>query len=254
MQISVLGSGSKGNSIFLKAGDTRLLFDMGLSCMQTRKRLENIGEDLNSIDAVFISHEHSDHIKGLETLQRQYSIPVLLTKETYEATRFKLFKAHFFRHDQKLHLNGVTIQPIKTSHDSRDSCGFFITSKKSRFGIFTDLGFVSDPIAGVLGKLDGVAIETNHDIDMLLNGSYPYSLKQRIMGNSGHLSNIDAALAVKEQASRRLKKVFLAHLSDNNNTPELAMNTFRKITSKNISLSFDTIMTDQDRETDLIRI
>lgn len=248
MQVSVLGSGSKGNCVFVRADDTRLLFDAGFSRKQIRERLESIGENLEDIDAIFVSHEHSDHVRGLTQLSK--AIPVYLSEGTYHASSTEIQNHIFFTHHDKIRIGDITVEPIPTDHDAADPSGFVIRNCTKNVGIFTDLGVVTDQICTLIDSLDLMVLECNYDMDMLLNGPYPYPLKQRILGQEGHLSNADAALLVKEHAGPRLKHVFLAHLSEKNNEPRLAMDTFKKVVGNKINC----YLTNQKKATEKIKI
>ncbi|MBN2422605.1 MBL fold metallo-hydrolase [Candidatus Woesearchaeota archaeon] len=253
MELSVLASGSGGNSTFIGSKNTQILFDAGLSCRQIERRLSSIGKSIDEVDAIFVSHEHIDHIRGLDVLQRKHDIPVYANKETYENSSISSDNINFFKINEQINLNGFKIQALKTSHDAANPCGFMVNHGDRNLGIFTDLGCITENIRSVVNRLDAIVLEANHDIDMLLKGPYPYYLKQRILSNEGHLSNIDAGLCLKENATRRLKTVFLAHLSRNNNTPELAYSTFTTIVNQS-RLRLNTILTDQFKATELIKV
>jgi phosphoribosyl 1,2-cyclic phosphodiesterase len=244
MQISVLASGSSGNCVFLESKDTAILVDAGLSSRRIAKLLGNIGKELSEIDGLFITHEHTDHTRGAERLGK--SIPVFISRKTYSQANLEL-KARFFGKDQIL-LNDLRITPVPLSHDAVDPHGFKISDGRANVGILTDFGKADALIKNTVNTADCLVLEANHDVDMLLKGPYPYPLKQRILGDKGHLSNIDAGLLVREHASDRLKKVFLAHLSRQNNTEEKAHDTFKRLSSCN------AIMTKQDENTELIRL
>ncbi len=252
MEICVLGSGSKGNCTYVREGDTRIIVDAGLSCLQIKKRLHSIGRDIDDIDAVLVTHEHTDHVKGLTTFSKKHDVPVYINRACLDNSDIRLNHIMPFDETSRLRIGCFDIEPVRTSHDSAFSCGFVITNGLN-LGIFTDLGEIPQDLKRWLPDLDCAVMEANHDVDMLINGPYPYPLKQRIMGREGHLSNIDSALAVAEYASDRLKKVFLAHLSENNNRPELAEKAYRSIFAKE-NQKARHILTWQDRPTRLVCI
>jgi phosphoribosyl 1,2-cyclic phosphodiesterase len=252
MEISVLASGSSGNSVFLQGKNTSFLVDAGISRRETLKRLSGIGKEEKDIDAIFLTHEHVDHIKGLLRLSK--NIPVYLNKNTYHALPFSLANAEIFENGTEFSFNGIGITPISTSHDAIDPCGFRVQEGDNVIGIFTDFGRPNDAIRNVLQEADAMVLETNHDVDMLINGPYPYHLKQRILGDRGHLSNLDAGLLVKENGTGKLREVFLSHISKNNNTDDLAFDTFNSLAKQNKECRVNSILTSQDKPTDLIKI
>ena len=229
MKICVLASGSSGNSTYLESKDTSVLIDAGISSKRIVDSLEKIGRDISEIDGVFISHEHIDHINGLQRLCDKYNVPVYMNKSTFDNSGLNIDPTFF---NKEVKLNELNIKPIPVSHDAADPCGFRIQSNGTVLGIFTDLGMVNDSIKQVTKEADCMFIESNHDIDMLINGRYPYHLKERILSQKGHLSNVDAGLLIKENSCDKLKTVFLAHLSKNNNTEKLAFETFSVLTKK----------------------
>lgn len=250
MHVSVLSSGSSGNSTFIQSNETNILVDAGISCQRIKKSLSEFGKELHELNGIFITHEHTDHIKGLERLHNKFEVPVYINKNTFLASNLFLEKPIFF--DSSIKINELNINPISTSHDAANPYGFEIKDKKKTLGYFTDLGIYNQTIKKITNKSNAMVLETNHDIDMVLEGPYPYPLKQRILGDKGHLSNIDASLLIKNYSSEKLKTVFMAHLSHSNNTQELALNTFEQINNKNHNLN--KIMTNRYNKTELIKI
>lgn len=249
MHISVLGSGSSGNSTFIETAESNILVDAGLSARRIKKELASLGKEVHEINAVFITHEHNDHVRGLERLHNKFGVPVFIDKETYLASNLDLKEPQFFK--GCINLNDISLEPVPTSHDAANPHGFKVSRKNKTVGYFTDLGKYDNNIKNITKTCDALVLESNHDIDMVINGHYPYHLKERILGEKGHLSNIDAALLVKNHSSEKLKTVFLAHLSHNNNTKELAEITFKQI---NTSSKLDTILTDRRCRTDFRKI
>lgn len=249
MKVSVLASGSSGNSTYVESDSSKILIDAGLNCKQLSNRLSDIGHDLSEINAIFVTHEHIDHIRGLQVISNRYDVPMYINNDTYDSCCLSLRKVNHFN-TQPIQFNGFKIQPVHTSHDAAKPCGFVAQDKNKKVGVFTDLGCITKEVKDSVSELNAIVLESNHDIDMLINGPYPYHLKQRILSNKGHLSNIDAALFIKEHAPANLKTVFLAHLSRNNNTPGLAHRTFSKLVDINIK----TILTDQFEPTELLNI
>ncbi|MFZ5648307.1 MAG: MBL fold metallo-hydrolase [Bacillota bacterium] len=234
MQIHVLASGSSGNSVFIDLGGVRLLVDAGISTRRIEKSLASIGAEAGQIHAVLITHEHSDHIKGLEVLARKYRIPVYARPGVWHAIGHRLNLPAGVQKDlgKGLDIGGVRVEPFKTSHDAADPVGYCFYHSTHKFVVVTDLGVVTSSVADALAYADAVVLESNHDIEMLNNGPYPYFLKQRIRGATGHLSNRDAALALAGIPRKERMHVFLAHLSQENNHPDLAENTVKGILSE----------------------
>jgi phosphoribosyl 1,2-cyclic phosphodiesterase len=250
MHVSVLASGSSGNSTFIESKESNILIDAGISCRRIKKSLSELGKGLNEIDAVFVTHEHSDHIKGIENLHNNFEVPIYINKNTFLASNLYLENPNFF--NTKIKIKDIEVTPVPTNHDAADPYGYEIKSNKKILGYFTDLGVYDEKIKKIVNNADALVLETNHDIDMVLKSNYPYHLKQRILGDKGHLSNIDAGLLIKNYSSEKLKTVFMAHLSQNNNTEELALKTINHINNHKKSLK--KVMTNRYNKTELIKI
>jgi len=233
MHISVVASGSNGNSCLVEDKESAVLIDAGKSAKEIETRLNNLGKSPENIDGIILTHSHIDHYMGIGPLARKYDIPVYLTKETYLETSDKLgaIQTKHFTLDNEFKIKGLKIKPILTSHDVQSS-GFVIKN----FGLFTDTGIITPQMQDVLHNLKGILLESNHDIDMLINGPYPSFLKQRILSDNGHLSNIHASSFIQQKA-KDLNFALLAHLSANNNTIEKAKHTFETIVKKKIDYS-----------------
>lgn len=256
MEISVVASGSNGNSILVEGKDTSILFDAGKSGKEIEKRLSNMKKSAENIDAILTTHEHRDHIASIGVLSRRYNIPIYMTKPTYASAKHiigNINKRKTFDISKQFRINNLNIKPIKISHDASDPCGFMIKEKNKSFGIITDSGHITIQIKDAIKHLNGVLIESNHDIDMLLNGPYPYYLKNRILNNQGHLSNVVASQLINDNATDKLKTVILGHLSGNNNTPKLAQETFENI-AKKIIKNIDYCTASRDKETGCFNI
>ncbi len=249
MKVCVLASGSSGNSTYIESKESKILIDAGISGKRIIQSLTKLGLDLNELDGVFVSHEHTDHVKGLDRLYKN-KVPVFLNRETFLSSNLNL-NPNFFINNTTIKFKDLKITPQSVYHDAADPCGFKIENNGSVIGVFTDLGKANKAVVNTIKESDCLVWETNHDIDMLLNGRYPYHLKQRILSDKGHLSNIDAGLLVNEHSNKKLKTVFLAHISKNNNTHELAINTFSELTKEK---KLNRILTHQKEETDLIKI
>ena len=234
MKIIPLQSGSKGNCVFVETGGKRLLFDAGISGKQAQLRLNKAGYDINTVDALLISHDHYDHASCLGVYQRKFNMPVYVTEPTLEAAQRKkpqgeLSDIRYFISGETIDIGDIRVETIRTAHDGQDGVVFVIDDGRSRVGIFTDLGHVFDGLADVIAELDAVMLESNYDPHMLDTGPYPMSLKRRVAGNGGHISNEQSANLLNSAASGKMKWVCLSHLSDENNTPELAYETHNRI-------------------------
>jgi len=234
-----LQSGSNGNCIYVEAGGVRLLFDAGICGGDAESRLALYGRDIREIDAVIISHDHADHVRFAGVYQRKYKLPVYITPRTLDVSEERhrlgrLDNVHLFLSGGTLKFGGVSIQTISTPHDGVDGSVFVVDCGQTRLGILTDLGYAFEELSAVISSLDAVFIESNYDPRMLACGSYPQFLKRRILGTGGHLSNHDAAQLLK--SGGRLKWACLAHLSEHNNNPQLALQTHRDILNNGLTL------------------
>jgi len=234
-----LQSGSNGNCYYVESNGTKLLFDAGITASMAARRLEEHGRDIKDVDALIISHDHGDHARHAGVYHRKYKMPVYITQRTLEvaAKRHGIGPindiSHFITGDV-ISFGGVSIETIPSPHDAADGSLFVISSNGKRLGIWTDLGHLSDKLYSLVSTLDGIFIESNYDPLMLDNGPYPAFLKKRIKGPDGHLSNIDCAELLR--AGIKLQWACLAHISNNNNSPETAMETSRRIVGDNIPL------------------
>lgn len=227
-----LQSGSNGNCIYIESGNKRLLFDAGISCVEADRRLAVFGRSMHDVDALIISHDHGDHVRHAGVYQRKYGLPVYVTKKTFGCAlkRYDLGKmdnVRYFSTGEEIRFDEVAVQSFPSPHDGVDGSVFIVSSSGKQIGIFTDIGFVSDDMYQTVVTLDGLFIESNYDPEMLRNGHYPAFLKQRIRGPYGHLSNRESAELLRE--AHNLKWACLAHLSNNNNNPSLALKTHREI-------------------------
>ena len=240
MRLISLQSGSNGNCIYVETNGVRLLFDAGISPSQVEERLAQHGRDANAVDAVLISHDHIDHCRSMGILNRTFGLPIYATAKTYEAAkRHALGTINDLRHFQsgeKVRIGKVVVETIRTPHDAEDGVVFVVDDGKCRLGILTDLGHVFTGLADVIAGLDAVLLESNYDPEMLANGPYSEQLKKRIAGPAGHISNFEAADLLKTAASKRMKWACLGHLSQDNNTPKLALATHRKVLGDRLPL------------------
>lgn len=224
MRVCLLASGSKGNAILAEAGGSKILVDAGLSASEILRRLASIGVEGAELDAVLISHEHTDHTRGAGTLARKLKIPLLLSYPTCRAIHSSLRKVEVveFESGYPFTFRELLIDPFPITHDACDPVGFLIDGSDGKIGIATDLGIATRLVKDKLGGSRVLVLESNHDEEMLLNGPYPWHLKQRIKSRHGHLSNSESAELLDELLHPGLEGLFLAHLSEVNNDPEVA--------------------------------
>ncbi len=226
-----LASGSRGNSVFVSAGGVSILVDAGLSGVELERRMASKNISPESISAIVITHEHTDHIKGAGILSRRYNIPLYINKKTFLGAEKKMGKVDCFEYFQcgvGFNIGDIRVEPFSISHDALDPAGLTIEYENIKIGIATDMGVVTNLVREHLKGCSLLYIEANHDYDMLMHGSYPWHLKQRIKGRTGHLSNRDTADMLSEIKSDALSYVILAHLSEENNTPDRAFNTINE--------------------------
>ncbi len=226
-KICILFSSSKGNCTYIKYGDDEILIDCGVSARSIENALKSIGTGLKNISAIFITHEHNDHICGLGTITKYYNIPIYAPEAScnYIYERMPSHKPLIALCNGKaVELKSLALCPIATPHDARGSVGFRIRAGEEKIGYFTDIGHLSEGVLRGLSGCERVIIESNHDIEMLKSGPYPYQLKQRILGERGHLSNELCARLLPHLANHGARSFALAHLSEENNRTEIAYN------------------------------
>ncbi|MCO6429569.1 MAG: MBL fold metallo-hydrolase [Deltaproteobacteria bacterium] len=224
MRFSVLSSGSKANSTYLETGCSRILIDCGLSARETERRLTRIGVDPASLDAIIITHEHSDHIMGVRVLSRRHKIPVYANRATSKFID-KAYAIDRFSTGERFWIKNLDIHPFSVVHDASDPVGFAVHAEGLKFVLATDLGRVTPLVREMVKGAHAMVLESNHDQEMLRDCAYPWQLKQRISSSHGHLSNDCAGALLKESWHSDLLHVTLAHLSENSNTPDLALKT-----------------------------
>ncbi|MEG1450739.1 MAG: MBL fold metallo-hydrolase [Cetobacterium sp.] len=227
MRLSVLGSGSRGNSIFLETDSIKLLIDAGFSGKKIEEQLKQIGVDICGIDGILITHEHGDHIQGAGIISRKYDIPIYITKESYEAGILKIGKikeSNLRFIENQFWLGDTMVYPFDVMHDAERTIGFrFEESGGAKLAIATDVGYIDNGVREAFKDVDVMVIECNYDYQKLMDCSYPWDLKARVKSRNGHLSNNDCARFVRENYHSKLKKVYLVHMSKDSNDPKLAL-------------------------------
>ncbi len=256
MEFSVLGSGSGGNAVFVQSGKTAILIDAGFSGKQIAERLKLVGKSIEQVKAVFVTHEHNDHITGAGVLSRKLKIPVFANAGTYRGCGRKLGKLFIrkeFETGAGCIFEDLQIRSFPISHDTNDPVGFVVDDGRSSLGYLTDTGKITHLMRARLQACNGLILEFNHDPHMLRTGPYPLELQQRVRSNEGHLANEDAASFLQQLCNEKLKSVILAHLSETNNLPELALQAARNVT-KHMAGEMKMVAAQQSRPLDVISL
>lgn len=232
-------------------GNHAVLVDAGISCKETEKRMERLGLSMKSVKALFISHEHSDHIRGVEVLSKKYQLPVYITPATLERSRLKIQQQLLcLFHDQTaISIGNLTVKPFAKRHDAADPYSFVVSGNGVNIGVFTDIGFCCENVIEHFKQCHAVFLEANYDQEMLETGMYPYYLKKRITSGHGHLSNHESLELFKTYRSNTLSHLILSHLSRENNSPSLVKKLFDEHAA-----STQIIVASRDYETDVFEV
>lgn len=255
LEFSALGSGSGGNAYLIKEGDTIILIDIGFSLREIIKRLEKLSINLNSISAILITHEHWDHIKGLENFIKNFPKPVFLSQGTLKSLKFELkTDINIISGGKDFQIGRINISPFSVPHDASEPMGFSFSNGNKKIGFASDLGKVTILVMEKLKNSNLIAIETNHDEILLKTGPYPYQLKSRVKSTIGHLSNKDALNAIKELISPALKYILPIHLSQTNNKPELVKYYVEEILKVHSVKNINCIIASQENNTPFLEV
>lgn len=265
VSVSILASGSRGNCAVIESSRARILVDAGVSCRETFKRMKSVEMDPRSISAILISHEHTDHVNGLATLAKKLDVPVFMTGATHQAWARsmrdeagelpRLAKLEVFSSGRPFHIADITVTPFTIPHDAADPVGFTFHSEGAKIAIATDLGYMPASVCDHLRKCDVLMIESNHDLEMLRVGPYPWSVKQRVMSRVGHLSNESLAQFFAQNYDGGASYIVLAHISEQNNHPELARRAAEAALGPQQTLLANRLMlAAQDAPTECIRL
>lgn len=223
MRFASLGSGSRGNGTLVQAGETLLLIDCGFTLRETELRLQRLGVSAEQLRAVLVTHEHGDHCNGVRVLANRYDLPVYMTAGTARARALQEVKQRIMIDSyQAFVIDDVSVQPVAVPHDAAEPVQYVLDWEGRRLGVLTDLGAITPFVRDHYNACDALLLESNHCVDMLARGSYPPSLKLRVGGRFGHLSNAQAAALLEEIQTERLQHLVIAHLSEKNNTLERA--------------------------------
>lgn len=234
IQICALASGSNGNCYYVGNQQHAVLIDAGISRRQVMERMKKRGLDASKVMAIFISHEHSDHSCGVRVLSQKLSVPVYMTKITYNNSREQHRPAQYrpFSPGETVRVGSLAVHTFNKLHDAVDPCSFVVEYQHVRVGVMTDIGLPCDNVKQHVASCDALFLESNYDDKMLWEGPYPQYLKVRVAGNHGHLSNSQAVQLVSDYATERLRYICLSHLSAENNLPQLALESFNHLTHK----------------------
>jgi phosphoribosyl 1,2-cyclic phosphodiesterase len=234
LEICAIASGSNGNCYYIGNEKDAVLIDAGISCKQIVQRMKDRNLNPSKIKAVFVSHEHSDHMRGVRGVSKKLQVPVFLTAKTFNNSYRNLRPdfPKFFNPGDVTNVGGFTIHSFSKNHDASEPCSFRVHHNGKNVGVFTDIGEACENVRQHLQMCDGLFLESNYDETMLWNGSYPWFLKQRVASDVGHLSNMQAYELLRTHAGENLKCVFLSHLSKENNTLEIAYESMHSLTSR----------------------
>lgn len=248
MQLSLLASGSKGNSCYIKTNNHNILIDIGLTSLAIEKRLKSINVEPKNIDIILLTHTHVDHIAGLKVFVKKYKPKVYLSKKMYKELNLELLDYEFL--EDEIKIDTLLIETVQVSHDVECN-GYILTENNNSIVYITDTGYIHEKNYPKLSNKEIYVLESNHDVEMLMSGRYPYHLKQRILSSKGHLSNEEASYYLKHIIGPNTKQIYLAHLSEENNTKEKAYQKTEEILEgTNIKL----FVADQNKETELINL
>lgn len=255
MKIAVLSSGSKGNSTVVKTSKTCVLIDLGVTKLYAEEKLKELEIDPNEIKGILITHTHADHIQGLKVFIKKYH-PKLYVNKTILSLLYEYiddFDYVLYETDNFM-IDDIEVNVIKTSHDVKGSVGFVFKNKDKSFVYITDTGYINEKYYDILKNHNLYVMESNHDIKMLMEGKYPYHLKRRILGDKGHLSNVDSAYYLSKFIGHNTKTIILAHLSDDNNDYDVALSAL-KDSLKDINHNVKKVLiAQQKKRTDWIRV
>jgi phosphoribosyl 1,2-cyclic phosphodiesterase len=251
LQIASLNSGSNANCYYVGNNKEAILIDAGLSCRETEKRMKRLGLDIKTVKAIFISHEHADHIAGLQVLSKKYNLPVYITRDTLKNSKLEIDKelVFSFAHTEDISIGALTIIPFSKSHDADDPHSFIVSGNAVNIGVITDIGYACRHVIKHFKLCHAVFLESNYCEQMLEEGSYPKQLKNRIRSRKGHLSNDQALELFLKHRPDNLQLLILSHLSQNNNHPDIVNNLFQKY-----ACGVRIVIASRNKETELFSI
>jgi phosphoribosyl 1,2-cyclic phosphodiesterase len=239
MRLMSLGSGSKGNATLVASAGTCVMIDCGFSAGEVKRRMANQGFDPQQLSAIFVTHEHSDHMRGVFSLAKQYSLPVYLTAGTAKSVSLnKGVTCRVIDPHKKFYVEDLEVSPVTVPHDAREPVQFVIRCQNQSVGVLTDLGSITPHVVESYRSCDGILLEANHDRDMLENGPYPYPLKQRVGGDWGHLNNGQAAELILRMEQSRLQHLVIGHISENNNNLDVVKQCIEPLAGNGVQVHY----------------
>lgn len=254
LKFCVLASGSKGNSTYLSSSYTKMLIDAGLSSSNIEKKLLDLNIDPKTIKSVLLTHTHVDHIYGLKIFLKKYNPKLYLTDKMYDELSMAFSITNYEIINGDFDIDDIHVDIIKTSHDASDSNGYIFTSSTSSLVYITDTGYINCRYFEKLKNKSAYIMESNHDIKLLMNGKYPYYLKQRVLSDKGHLSNEDSSYYLSEFIGNNTSTIVLIHLSKENNTNEIALNTLNKVLNSKNKKVDNIVLSTQEESTGVITV
>lgn len=254
MKACVLATGSKGNSTYIASSNAHILIDLGTTSLYVEKQLKSAMVDPSCIQAIVLTHTHVDHINGLKVFIKKYNPTIYLTEKMYNEVHLTIPSFKYEIIDSDFDIDDIHFTVFKTSHDAGDSNGYIIENNGRSIVYITDTGYINQKNHSLLKNKNLYIMESNHDVKMLMNGRYPYQIKQRILGDKGHLSNKDSAFYLSKFIGNNTKNIILIHLSHDNNDPNLALQTLKDELENN-DINFDNILiSSQSERTDMIEV
>lgn len=249
--ISSLNSGSNGNCYYIGNQNEAILIDGGISCRETEKRMKRLGLSLRNVKGIFVSHEHGDHIHGIPALAKKHKLPVYITQATLRNSKLAIGEdlIHAFTAHETIKVGSLSITAFPKYHDAHDPHSFIVSNESVKIGIFTDIGYACEQVVKYFSQCHAAFLESNYDEYMLESGRYPYSLKNRIRGGQGHLSNKQAVRLFVDHKPDFMSHLFLSHLSRDNNSVELVEKTFARVAGNT-----KIVIASRDRESQLFQI
>ncbi len=257
MRLSILGSGSSGNATFVESGDARVLVDAGFSCKKIEEKLSKIDICPKTIKALLITHEHTDHISGAGIFSRKYDVPIYITQKSFEAGKEKIGKVkdeNIKIISRDFNICNMNIVPFEVMHDAEQTVGYEIkNSEGKKISLANDIGYITNGVKEHFKGSDAILIESNYDYNMLMNGPYPWELKNRVKGKNGHLSNLDCAKFIKSIYHEFMQKVYLVHISKDNNTYNTAFRTVNEhLKDEGVNINIE--VAEQEKTTEIFYV
>ena len=254
MKACVLATGSKGNSTYIASSNAQILIDLGTTSLYVEKQLKSADINPSDIKAIVLTHTHVDHINGIKVFVKKYNPTIYLTDKMYKELITIIPEFSYQIIDGDFDIDDMHFTVIKTSHDSDDSNGYIIENNNKSIVYITDTGYINQKNHKLLKNKNLYIMESNHDVKMLMDGHYPYHIKQRILGDKGHLSNKDSAFYISKFIGENTKTIILIHLSHDNNDPKIALDTLKEELQKNDIIFDNILISSQSERTDLIEV